>query len=120
MIKFLYGEEIHAHVWKEKADDILKAAGKYGFGNFKRQAEAWHVKNEKLTVDNAVDCLLQADGNDLPLLKKASIEFIVANAIGIVASESYSCLDEAPPLRRGVMLAMAEHINQLSESKKTK
>jgi hypothetical protein len=120
MVKFLYGEEIQAHVWKEKAEPILKAAGKYGFGKLKRQAEAWHVQNVKLTVDNAVDCLLQADGNDWPLLKKASIDFIVANAKEIVASKSYSCLDEAPPLRREMILAMAEHINLLSGSKKRK
>ncbi|KAL7516595.1 hypothetical protein ACHAWX_001595 [Stephanocyclus meneghinianus] len=88
MIKHEYGEPIPAAIWKEKAEPILIAAGKYGFRQLKLQAEAWHVKHLKLTVNNAVDCLLQSDGNDLPLLKKASMEYIVTNADEVVASES--------------------------------
>lgn len=117
MIKHEYGEPIHAGIWKDRAEPILIAAGKYGFKQLKLEAEAWHVKNLKLTANNAVDCLLQADGNNLPLLKKASMEFIVTNAVDVVASESYSRLRESPTMTDEVILAMA---NQLSESKKRK
>ncbi|KAL7487329.1 hypothetical protein ACHAW6_012928 [Cyclotella cf. meneghiniana] len=120
MIKHEYGEPIPAAIWKEKAEPFLIAAGKYGFRQLKHQAEAWHVKHLKLTVNNAVDCLLQSGGNDLPLLKKASMEFIVTNADEVVASESYSRLHGSPTIMGEVILAMAERIKQLSESKKRK
>ncbi|KAL7474144.1 hypothetical protein ACHAW6_000137, partial [Cyclotella cf. meneghiniana] len=120
MIKHEYGEPIPAAIWKEKAEPILIAAGKYGFRQLKLQAEAWHVKNLKLTVNNAVDCLLQSDGHDLPLLKKASMEFIVSNADEVFASESYSRLRGSTTITGEVMSAMAKRIKQLSENKKRK
>ena len=120
IVKFLSGEDITAAVWKEKAEAILKAAGKYGFRHLKRQAEVWHVKNVILIVNNVVDFLLQADGNDLPLLKKASLEFILANAEKVINSQSYTLLSESPALEKEVLLAMSERIIRLSEYKKQK
>ena len=87
------------------------AAGTYGFQQLKLEAGAWNVKNHKLTVNNAVDCLLQADGNDLPLWKKTSKEFIITNAVEVFASELYSRLCESPTIADEVILAMANHIN---------
>ena len=64
MIKHEYVEPIPAVIWKEKAEPIFIAAGKYGFRQLKLQAD-WHVKNLKLTANNEVD---------------ASMEFIITNA----------------------------------------
>ncbi|KAL3785687.1 hypothetical protein HJC23_008720 [Cyclotella cryptica] len=120
MLKDRYGEPVPAAVWKEKAEPILRAAKKYGFGNLKHVAEVWHVNNLKLTVDNVVDWILYADGNDLTLLKKASMEFIAASAVEVITSESWLRLQESPSLSREVILAIAKQLEQNSESKKRK
>ena len=96
---------------KDKAESILMAAGKNGFKQLKLEAEARHVKNLNLTVNNAVDCLLQADGNDSLLWKKTSMEFIITDAVEVFASESYSRLHESLTMTDEVILAMANHIN---------
>eukprot|EP00804_Cyclotella_cryptica_P028555 CCRYP_015814-RA/>CCRYP_015814-RA protein AED:0.30 eAED:0.32 QI:0/0/0/1/1/1/2/0/277 len=95
-------------------------AFQYGFGNLKHVAEVWHVNNLKLTVDNVVDWILYADGNDLTLLKKASMEFIAASAVEVITSESWLRLQESPSLSREVILAIAKQLEQNSESKKRK
>jgi hypothetical protein len=59
----------------------------------------------KFTKDNAIDYLLDADGNDFVLLKKDAMEFIMNNAHDVVtSSDSYSRLDESPSLRQEVMV----------------
>ena len=107
MLKNVYGKEISENYWEEHARQILDASEKYGFTQLKSEAEAWHVKNIKqnFTVDNVVDELLYADGKNCPLLKKASMEFIVEHGEEVIESESYEKLDESPELRKEVMKA---------------
>eukprot|EP00956_Cyclotella_meneghiniana_P024124 scaffold48121_cov54-Cyclotella_meneghiniana.AAC.4 len=111
MLKNVYGKDIHANYWKEHAKQILDASGKYGFTKLKSKAEAWHVKNLKdtLVVDNVVDELLYAEGKSCPLLKKATMDFILEHGEEVIESESYEKLDESPQLRKEVMKAFASH-----------
>ena len=108
MLGHVYGIEIHACDWKKHSKQILVAAGKYGFSVLKTEAEAWHVKNLNLTIDNAVDELLYADGTHCLDLKKASIQFIVENGEGVLASDSYAKLYESPELMKNVMMELAK------------
>ena len=41
---------------------ILIASGKYGLSVLRVEADAWYLKNLDLSVDNAIDELLYADG----------------------------------------------------------
>jgi hypothetical protein len=114
MLKFVYGKPICAVYWKEHSRQILEASGKYVFTDLKSEAEAWCVKNLKLTKDNAIDELLSADGKSCQLLKKAVMKFIVEHGDEVIESDSYDMLDESPKLRKEVMKAM---IVALSEKK---
>ena len=62
----------------------------------------------KLTVDNAVDELLYADGTLFIGLKKAVMDFIVENGQIIIASPSFAKLRESADLMTEVMLELAE------------
>jgi hypothetical protein len=107
MLKSVYGKPISVAEWKENSKEILDASGKYGFIQLKSNAEAWHVKNlkAKLTVDNAIDELLYADGKSCLLLKKAVMDFIIDNGEEVLESDSYEKLDESSQLRKEVMKA---------------
>eukprot|EP00956_Cyclotella_meneghiniana_P041942 scaffold245764_cov84-Cyclotella_meneghiniana.AAC.2 len=84
MLKHVYGQSILVHEWEEHSRTILVASGKYGFTDLKLEAEAWYMKNLKLTADNAIDELLYADGIHCILLKKTVIEFIMKNGDAIM------------------------------------
>ena len=68
---------------------------------------------KNFTLGNVVDELLYADGKNCPLLKKATMDFIVENSEEIVESGSYEKLDESPQLRKEMMKevtkALASH-----------
>ena len=113
MLGHVYGKRIRACDWKKHSKQILVASGKYGLTTLKTEAEAWHVKNLNLTIDNAVDELLYADGTHCLNLKKAVIEFIVKNCDEVLESASYSKLHESPQLTKEV-------IKELSKSNSNK
>eukprot|EP00956_Cyclotella_meneghiniana_P010908 scaffold15241_cov65-Cyclotella_meneghiniana.AAC.1 len=104
-------KDVDPQIFEEHAKQVLDAAGKYGFANLKSKAEAWHVKNlnKNFAVDNVVDELLYADGKNCPLLKKAAMDFILEHGEEVIKSESYEKLDEAPKLRKEVMMAFASN-----------
>eukprot|EP00956_Cyclotella_meneghiniana_P029253 scaffold70281_cov67-Cyclotella_meneghiniana.AAC.13 len=116
MLKSLYGRSIPASTWKEHSKQILDAAGKYGFTALRAEAEGWHVKNLKLTVDNAIDQLLHADGTHCLLLKRAVIDYIVDNGQAVLASPSFAGLVESPELMKEIMVELAKS----NESRKRK
>jgi hypothetical protein len=116
MLKYVNGRAILPTDWTEHSKQILEASGKYGFGPLKVEAEAWHTKQLKLTVDNAVDELLYADGTLCLGLKKAVMDFIVNNGKSVIASPSFAKLKESTELMTEVMLELAES----NESRKRK
>ena len=52
-----------------------------------------------------IDELLYADSYNLPLLKKAAMDFILKHGEEVSVSDSYDRLDESPKLRKEVMVA---------------
>jgi hypothetical protein len=91
-------QSILPNEWAEYSKPILEASGKYGFTALKEEAEAWHIKRLKLTVDNAVD-----EG-----LKKAVMDFIVENGKSVITSPSFAKLKESSELVTELMLELAE------------
>ena len=116
MLKYVYGNGILAHEWKELSKPILDASGKYGLSALRSKAEAWHVKNLNLSVDNAIDELLYADGTHCLLIKKVSTDFIVENGQAVIASPSFAKLKESTELMTEIML----ELSKLSDSRKRK
>lgn len=108
MLKYMYGQNISPHEWKENSKPILEASGKYGFTDLRLAAEAWYLKNLKLTKDNAVDELLYADGTNCLVLKKAVLDFIVDNGESVLGSSSFSMLYESQELTKEVMMELAK------------
>ena len=127
MLRFVYGARIDASAWKLNSSylfdsanhdaSILMAAGKYGFSSLKLEAEAWYMKFLKLEVNNVVDNLLHADGNNLHLVKKATMEFITENSEDVITSQSYQHLAKSPDLLSEVVFALSK---KLSANKKRK
>lgn len=116
MLGHTYGKEIPPHQWKDYGKIILIASGKYGFTLLKTEAEVWYLKNLDLTVENAVDELLFADGIHCLDLKKAVIQFIINNCNEVLNSDSFLRLHESRDLIREVMSGMSE----VTDSKKRK
>ena len=116
MLGTVYGANIDASVWKVNCSSILPAAGKYGFQTLQIEAEGWYMKYLKLNSDNVIDNLMYADGNNLLLLKKAAMEYIVEHCEEVVGSYSYTeCLKKSPDLMDEVVQALSK---KLSASRK--
>ena len=116
MLKYIYGKIIHVREWKEHAKQIMEASNKYGFTRLTLEAEAFYVKEMNLTVENAIDELLYADGSDFTDIKKAVVKFIVENGQAIIASPSFSKLYASAKLTQEVMMEIAK----TAESRKRK
>ena len=116
MLKYVYGKTIRPCEWKVHSQEFLKKSGKYGFSDLRSEAEGWYVKNMYLTVDNAVDELLVADGNHFLKIKDAVMEYIVENSKAVLASPSFPRLAGSTRLMTEVMMQLAES----NESKKRK
>ena len=115
MINYIYSGTINDDDWKKNSACILRAAGKYGCNSLRLEAEQRVVKNANFTVDNAISMLLEADGNNFFLLKKAAMKFVVENLEDVINSGSYTILHQSPSLTKEVMLAMSKKV---SDSKK--
>jgi hypothetical protein len=109
MLYSLYGGGLRPDDLQEHSASILKASSKYGFTKLKEEAEIWHAKSIKFTVDNAVDEFMKADGSNYPIIKDAAKKFILKHGKEIVASESFARLHESLPLMREVLAASFEN-----------
>jgi hypothetical protein len=103
MLKHSYGMDISTSVWNSHTKEILDASGKYGFSALKGHAETWYITKMQLTVNNAIDELLFADGNNLPKLKKRTMDYIIENGEAILASETFARLNASQELTKEVM-----------------
>ena len=108
MLGTLYGNVMMADDWTDDLKSILLVADKYGFPGLKAEADKWYTKATELTVDNAVDELLCADGNGRAVMKAAAIKFIVENAENILPSDSFMELHKSHNLVREIMSAMRQ------------
>jgi hypothetical protein len=78
MISYVYGVSVPPKLLKKHAKDFIKAANKYSIVNLKLEAEAAYVKSTKITEDNAVDNLLDAEAMTCALLKEAVMDFFAS------------------------------------------
>ena len=69
------------------------------------QAEVWYLKSSNLTVDGAIDELLNADGTYCHNFKKKVMKFIVDNSKAVLTSSSFPRLTKS---MKGVMLELAD------------
>ena len=113
MLKYLYGKTIHHGEWKNYSKQILEASDKYGFSELNLNAQTQHTLFMTLTVENAVDELLYADGNNFLHIKKAAIKYIVKNGEAISASSSFPELLKSPELMAEVMTITASMLDGL-------
>ena len=79
MINSLYGEDVFPDEWRAHSESILNATSKYGFAALKSEAEKWHANSLKFTVDNVVDELRKADGNNHDVVKAALLRNLSSN-----------------------------------------
>ncbi|KAL7524181.1 hypothetical protein ACHAXR_000468 [Thalassiosira sp. AJA248-18] len=103
MLYFIYGGNITAAVWKAYSKDLIDAADRYGLKNLKIEAEAWHVKHLKITVDNVIDTLAFADRKNCFLLKETATDFILSNGKEVLASESFQSIPESKSVMREII-----------------
>lgn len=99
-----YGRNIPLSMWEEHTKGILEASNKYGFKTLKSEAERWYMKSEKLTIDTVIDELLYAISHNLPILKKAAIDFIVKHAEEVIKSVSWHRVYESEDLWKEVLI----------------
>jgi len=71
------------------AKDIISAANKYGVPNLKLAAEACLVKSAKISIENMMDLLLDADAMNCALLKEAVMDFIIQNKADVISKVSF-------------------------------
>jgi hypothetical protein len=112
MLYSLYGGGLLPQDLQRHSASILKASSKYGFTKLKEEAEVWHAKSIKFTVDNAIDEFMKADGSNYPIVKVAAKKFILEHGKEIVSSESFARLNESLPLMREVLAAAFDNSNK--------
>ena len=116
MLYHIYGGNITAVYWKEHARDFIDLADRYGVKNLKIEAEAWYVKDLKITVDNVIDALVYAEEKNCFLLKEVTTNFILNNASEVLASESFDNIPESKSFVREIILVAT--MNSNGEAKK--
>lgn len=107
MMKYIYGDASAFKV-SECGRAVIDAADKYGVDNLKLYAEKCYVDSIDLNADNVADMLLYADGKSCNMLKKAAMDFAVANMDDVLQSTSFSSLYQSESITREIMGVMAK------------
>ena len=76
LLYYVYGGDVPANDLSANAMDIIDAADKYAIINLKLAAEAAYVESTEITIDNAIDNLLNADGKNCALIKERVMNFL--------------------------------------------
>ena len=109
-LRFIYGGEVpDTTILSAKAEEILRFADFVDCENLKRTAE-WEL-GSSVNVENAVERLLLANGNNCDVLKKATNGFFVANMAAIRDTEGYQRLRESEPVLFDVLETMVPRAN---------
>ena len=107
MLKYIYGDT-SAVKETECGRAVIDAADKYGVDKLKLYAEKCYVDSIELNADNVADMLLYADGKSCSVLKKAAMDFAVANMNDVLQSPSFSSLYQSESITREIMGVMAK------------
>jgi len=107
MLKYIYGDTSSVKE-TECGRAVIDAADKYGVDKLKMYAEKCYVDSIELNPDNVADMLLYADGKSCSVLKKAAMDFAVANMNDVLQSPSFSSLYQSESITREIMGVMAK------------
>ena len=90
-LDYVYGKETTSFDWETHARSVLELANKYNVPSLKVEAEVRYVECFKFTVDNVIEQILYADAMECPLLREASMKFILSpvNFKGVVSSRAF-------------------------------
>lgn len=90
-LDYVYGKETTSFDWETHARSVLELANKYNVPSLKVEAEVRYVEYFKFTVDNVIEQILYADAMECPLLREASMKFILSpvNFKGVVSSRAF-------------------------------
>ena len=103
LLRFIYGGEIPSkNIIKDQAKDIIHAADKYGCTGLKLAAES-EVAAADITIENTAELILFADATNCAMLKEAAMEYFVANAQEVMASEGFVEVKESPSVMAELM-----------------
>ena len=90
LLHYVYGGDILEDDLKADAKDIINAADKYAIINLKLAAEVAYVDSIDITMDNAIDNLLYADGKNCALLKERVMKFLADNPKEVAQKISFT------------------------------
>ena len=107
LLRFIYGGELPSdEVLSDQARPIIHAADKYGCTGLKLAAEA-KMAAAGISTDDAAELILFADATNCAMLKEAAMEYFVANAEDVMASEGYKQVAESPAILGEMVGALA-------------
>lgn len=84
---------------------IIRAADRFGCTGLKLTAEI-ELAREGITTEHAAELILFADATNCALLKEAAIDYFVANADEVMATEGYTQVTESPTVLAELVEAM--------------
>ena len=118
-LAYVYGKETTSFDWETHAGGVLELANKYNVPTLKVEAEVRYVEYFKFTVDNAIEQILYADAMECPLLREASLNFILcpANFKGVVSSRAFrEDLLQAKHIAQEIVVAHASAADSTGQS----
>ena len=107
LLRFIYGGEVPPNdTLRKDARAIVRAADRFGCTGLKLTAEA-ELATDGITNKNAAELILFADGTNCAMLKEAAMEYFVANAQVVMASDGYREVTKSNKIMAEMMAAMA-------------
>lgn len=92
LMRYIYGSHMDNTDWEAVSKALLEVANKYDVTNLKVTAEAWYVTYFKFTAENVSDQFLYADAMSCPLLKEATVNFMVDNGVDVFTSDPFNAV----------------------------
>ena len=106
LLVYIYGGEIPGkNVLKEEGRNIIRAADRFGCTGLKLAAES-EMSAADITIENTAELILFADATNCAMLKEAAMEYFVANAQEVMASEGYKQVVESPAIMQEMVAAV--------------
>mmetsp|Transcript_23987 Transcript_23987/g.56801 ORF Transcript_23987/g.56801 Transcript_23987/m.56801 type:complete len:413 (-) Transcript_23987:63-1301(-) len=118
-LDYVYGKETTSFDWETHAGSVLELANKYNVPTLKVEAEVRYVEHFKFTVNNVIEQILYADAMECPLLREASMNFILSpdNFKGVVSCKAFrEDLLQAKHIAQEIVVAHASVADSAAES----
>ena len=116
LLYYVYGGEVPSEELKNHAKEIIDAADKYAIVNLKLTAEVAYVESTEITIDNAIDNLLYADGKNCALIKEKVMNFLVDHPNEAAEKISFSFTDCPPHIMKDLLIAVGRNSKEKSST----